>query len=70
MKLTKKIRDKGKWSERLEYRNETGRYHREDGPAIEYESGLELWYLDGDPYSEIGYKKKLYKRNIEKLRGE
>ncbi len=32
------------------YYNEKGKYHREDGPAIEYGSGYgghKIWYLDG-----------------------
>ena len=31
-----------------------GKYHREDGPAIEYASGHKLWCLDGKQHREDG----------------
>ncbi len=30
-----------------EYRNESGQYHREDGPAVEWSSGVKEWYING-----------------------
>ena len=38
---------KKKFSDRIEYRNEKGQYHREDGPAIEFINGSKEWYLNG-----------------------
>jgi hypothetical protein len=36
---------------RTEYKNQYGRYHREDGPAITYDlgdrTGDEFWFYDG-----------------------
>jgi hypothetical protein len=29
-----------------------GKYHREDGPAIEYSNGDKEWYLNNKQYSE------------------
>ena len=31
-----------------------GKYHREDGPAIEYASGTKFWYLNGNLHREDG----------------
>jgi hypothetical protein len=31
-----------------------GKYHREDGPAIEYASGHKEWYLNGKRHREDG----------------
>ena len=31
-----------------------GKYHREDGPAIEYTNGSRLWYLNGKRHREDG----------------
>jgi hypothetical protein len=31
-----------------------GRYHREDGPAVEYASGTKLWYVNGKLHREDG----------------
>jgi hypothetical protein len=33
-----------------EWRNEQGKYHREDGPAVEYTDGTKMWYLNGKPH--------------------
>ena len=29
-----------------------GKFHRDDGPAIEYVNGINQWYLDGYPFHE------------------
>jgi hypothetical protein len=34
---------KKEFSSRIEYMNEKGLYHREDGPAIEYHDGTKQW---------------------------
>lgn len=31
----------------VEYRNENGECHREDGPAVEFFSGGKQWYING-----------------------
>jgi hypothetical protein len=36
------------------YRNESGQYHREDGPAIEYADGSKAWYINGKLHREDG----------------
>jgi len=43
---------------------DNGTFHREDGPAIEYISGLKKWFLNGKKYSEQDYYRELYKRGI------
>lgn len=30
-----------------EWRNESGKYHRTDGPAVEFASGTKHWYING-----------------------
>ena len=37
------------------YRN--GQLHRTDGPAIEYTSGTNKWYLNGQEYTESEFTK-------------
>ena len=34
--------------------NENGRYHREDGPAIEYASWIKAWLINGNLHREDG----------------
>jgi hypothetical protein len=36
------------------WRNEAGEFHREDGPAVEYENGDKEWYLSGIKHREDG----------------
>lgn len=36
------------------WRNETGHFHREDGPAIEYENGSKCWLINGERHREDG----------------
>ena len=31
-----------------------GKYHREDGPAVEYANGSKVWYLNGKRHREDG----------------
>ena len=31
-----------------------GKYHREDGPAVEYADGSKFWYLNGKHHREDG----------------
>jgi hypothetical protein len=38
---------KKEFPDRIEYLNEKGQYHREDGPAIEFINGSKEWYLNG-----------------------
>jgi hypothetical protein len=49
MKSIKKI-----LSDRIEYRDEKGNLHREDGPAIEFANGTKAWYLNGERHREDG----------------
>ena len=45
---------KQKFSDRIEYRNEKGEFHREDGPAIEWWDGTKFWYINGNRHREDG----------------
>jgi hypothetical protein len=38
----------------IEYRNENGQLHREDGPAREYSSGKKWWFKNGKKHREDG----------------
>ena len=55
------------FSSRIEYRNENGQLHREDGPAIEYSSGYKSWYLNGIRYTEDQYQHELAKIKLKRL---
>jgi hypothetical protein len=37
-----------------EYKNESGQYHRLDGPAVEFEDGEKWWYINGKRHREDG----------------
>lgn len=45
------------------YCNDDGDLHREDGPAVKYDDGRKLWYLNGKEYTkgtwliELAYRK-------------
>jgi hypothetical protein len=54
---------KKEYSNRIEYRNEQGYLHREDGPAVEYYNGYEAWYLNGDLHREDGPAIEYYNGN-------
>jgi hypothetical protein len=45
---------KKEYSNRIEYINERGDYHRTDGPAIEYNNGDKFWYINGKIHREDG----------------
>ena len=36
------------------WENAQGEFHREDGPAIEYDDGSKSWYQDGKLHREDG----------------
>lgn len=50
MKVTKTISPYGI----IEYRNEAGLLHREDGPAKIYQDGTQTWWLNGQLHREDG----------------
>ena len=50
MKITKKVDEHGI----IRYRNEQGKLHREDGPAVERTNGYKEWYLNGKLHREDG----------------
>ena len=39
---------------RKEYKNNRGKYHRTDGPAVECGNGYKKWYIDGEKHREDG----------------
>ncbi len=39
---------------RIEYRNEKGKLHRLDGPAVEWNNGSKFWYKNGLRHRENG----------------
>jgi hypothetical protein len=49
MKSIKKVFPYG-----IEYFNEKGLLHREDGPALEYNNGDKWWYINGECHREDG----------------
>jgi hypothetical protein len=50
MKIQKYISKTGS----IFYSNENSKWHREDGPAIEYANGNREWYLNGELHREDG----------------
>ena len=38
----------------VRHRNENGLFHREDGPAIEYEYGTKSWWINDERHREDG----------------
>jgi hypothetical protein len=38
----------------IEYRNDKGEYHREDGPAVEWNNSTKEWYINGKLHREDG----------------
>ena len=52
-KMTNSSRKVDKFSE-IEYRNENGEKHREDGPAVIYSDGTQCWCKNGKLHREDG----------------
>ena len=50
MNITKQVDKHGT----IRYYNKNGKFHREDGPAIEYPIGRKYWYLNGKFHREDG----------------
>jgi hypothetical protein len=42
-----------------EWKLPNGKFHRKDGPAIEYSNGNKYWYINGTKYTEQQYKYKM-----------
>lgn len=42
------------YSDRTEWKNLNGLYHRVDGPALEYSDGFKAWYINGQRHREDG----------------
>ncbi len=38
---------KKEYSNSIVYKNKQGKYHREDGPAIEHNNGTKSWFING-----------------------
>ena len=47
------------------YCMQNGRYHREDGPAIEFSDGTKEYYLDGKNFSEAAWTLEVFRRHNE-----
>ena len=45
---------KKEFHNRIEYRNEKGQLHREDGPAREWDNGSKEWCINGKLHREDG----------------
>ena len=45
---------KKEFPDRIEYRNDKGILHREDGPAVEWSDGSKEWYIKGELHREEG----------------
>jgi hypothetical protein len=38
----------------MEYHNKQGQLHREDGPAVEWKTGIKEWYINGKTHRANG----------------
>ena len=45
----------------------SGKFHREDGPAIEYSNGSKWWCLNNTYYSEQEYRIAMRKIKLERV---
>jgi hypothetical protein len=45
---------KKEYPNRIEYQNEQGKRHREDGPAVEWNIGDKSWWINGKRHREDG----------------
>ena len=43
------------------WRNQNGKLHREDGPAISYKDGSKQWYLNEKLYPKNEFNKLIFK---------
>jgi len=43
-----------KYWERWEWINSRGQFHREDGPAVEWDDGTKIWYKNSNIHREDG----------------
>jgi hypothetical protein len=51
----------------IEWRNENGLLHREDGPAIEYLNGDKEWYLNGMEHTEQEFNNFFLKKRLKRI---
>jgi hypothetical protein len=58
--VTKKV-----LKDKIEYRNEKGKLHRLDGPAVEWNSGSKFWYKNGKNHREDGPAIEYYEGSKE-----
>jgi hypothetical protein len=56
---------KKQYSNRIEYHNEQGKLHREDGPAIERNDGDKEWYINGLRHREDGPAIEMYNGTLQ-----
>lgn len=54
------------FEDHVEYHNEDGKLHRLDGPAVEWNDGGKEWWINGVPYIEDEFNKKINKPDILK----
>ena len=47
-----------------------GKYHREDGPAMEFNYGYKIWFLEGIEYTEQEHKYEMRTIKLERLLNE
>jgi len=53
------------WNNIVWYKN--GKWHREDGPAVQYSSGIESWYLNNKRYTEQDWLIIMRKIKLERV---
>ncbi len=59
---------KKEYKDRIVYFNEDGLFHREDGPAVEYNNKTKEWYLNGLFYrTEEKWKYEVTKIKLKRI---
>ena len=53
--------------DRVEYYNDQGKLHREDGPAVEYSRGSKEYFLSGIKYEKDQYENEIIKIKLKRL---
>jgi hypothetical protein len=63
MEITRTVNENGT----IVYTNEKGQLHREDGPAVVWPNGDELYFLNRIGYSKENYEKEVIKLKLKRI---
>ena len=55
------------YNDKIIYYNEKGKWHREDGPALEWNTGSRYWYLNDESYTEKEWEQEVAKIKLKRI---